>query len=305
MKTFLICLSCILFISFPAYAGESGSETQEKVLYTKNTLYQYLVVVDNLEKRERYIYNSKRDYMQGGISMENPGKLIFEYYRMSFISLAFRGRSPEDVLFVGLGAGAMPRWFNRHYPEARTDVVEIDPEILKVAKEYLHFKETKNMKVHISDGRRFIKRAKTRYDMIFLDAYQTDFIPFHMTTVEFLREVKKALGENGIVVSNIVSEKKNKYFHSMIKTYREVFPNLYIFKAGGSGNHIFIAMSDGRLVSPEELRDRAKMIHRFDIDMMRLSKFYGTYPDFYDPDKAELLTDDFAPVNLYRYMEGG
>ncbi|MGD2079519.1 MAG: fused MFS/spermidine synthase, partial [Nitrospirota bacterium] len=270
MRHYSLCLIFILVFSAPAFA-EKTSELTEKILYEKNTLYQYLVVADDLEKKERYIYNSKRDYMQGGIPIEDPDKLIFPYYRMSFISLAFSERSPDDVLFVGLGAGAMPRWFNRHYPEVRTDVVEIDPEILKVAREYLHFEETDNMKVYISDGRRFIKRAKTRYDMIFLDAYQTDFIPFHMTTVEFLREVKKTLDENGIVVSNIVSEKKNKYFHSMIKTYREVFPRLYIFKGGGSGNHVFIATTGKRRIGPEELRERAKMMHGFDIDMLRLS----------------------------------
>jgi spermidine synthase len=294
-----------VFFSCPAFAEEFRPKTQEKILYTKNSLYQYLVVVDNLEKQHRYIYNSKRDYMQGGISTENPDRLIFEYYQMSFISLAYLKSRPKDVLFVGLGAGSMPRWFNRYYPKVKTDVVEIDPEIFKVAKEYLHFKENENLKVHISDGRRFIKRTKERYDMVFLDAYQTDYIPFHMTTVEFLREVRKALKDNGVVVSNIVPESKNKYFYSMIRTYLEVFPRLYLFKGNKSRNYVFIATADKRLVGPEELRDRAKALVRFDIDMMLISQFYGTHRDFYEPDEAELLTDDFAPVNLYRYMEKG
>lgn len=304
MKKYLLCSIFILTFFAPAHAGEPGGKS-EKILYEKNSLYQYLVVAENLEKQERYVYNSKRDYMQGGISTVNPDRLIFEYYRLSFISLAFKERRPEDVLFVGLGAGAMPRWFNRYYPEIRTDVVEIDPEILKVAKEYFHFKETENMKVHISDGRRFIKRTKKHYDMIFLDAYQTDYIPFHMTTVEFLREVRKALKDGGVVVSNIVPEKKNKYFYSMIRTYVEVFPNLYIFKGGSSRNYIFIATTDEKLVSPEEVRERAKSLQHFDIDMLLLSQYYGTYEYFDKPGQAELLTDDFAPVNLYRYMEEG
>jgi spermidine synthase len=305
MKLPLCSLVCFVLLSCPAYAEEARPKAREKILYAKNSLYQYLVVAEDLEKQERYIYNSKRNYMQGGISTENPDRLIFGYYKMSFISLAFMKGRTRDALFVGLGAGAMPRWFHRYYPKVGVDVVEIDPEIFKVAKEYFHFKETENMKVHISDGRRFIKRAGKRYDMIFLDAYQTDYIPFHMTTVEFLREVRKALRENGVVVSNIVPEKKNKYFYSMIKTYVEVFPRLYIFKDNRSRNYVFIATASKRLVSPEELRDRAKGLYRLDIDMMLFSQFYGTYRDYYNPGEAELLTDDFAPVNLYRYMEGG
>ncbi len=305
MKQPLLFLAFLALLSCPAYAEEAKPKAKEKILYTKNSLYQYLVVADNLEKQERYIYNSKRDYMQGGISTDDLDRLIFEYYRLSFVSLAFMEKRPEDVLFVGLGAGAMPRWFNRYYPGVNTEVVEIDPEILNVAKEYLHFRETENMKVHISDGRQFIKRAKKRYDLIFLDAYQTDYIPFHMTTVEFLREVKKALRENGVVVSNIVPRSKNKYFYSMIKTYCEVFPRLYIFKGNKSLNYVFIATADNEPVSPEELRERAKGFQRLDIDMMYLTQFYGTYREYENPDEAEVLTDDFAPVNLYRYMKEG
>lgn len=305
MKPFLLCLACFVLFSCPVYAEGTRPKSPKKILHAKNSLYQYLVVADNLEKKERYIYNSKRDYMQGGISIENPDKLLFEYYQMSFISLAFMEKRPEAALFVGLGAGAMPRWFNRYYPEVRTDVVEIDPEILKVAKEYFFFKETENLKVHISDGRHFIKRAKTRYDMIFLDAYQTDYIPFHMTTVEFLYETRKALKDDGVVVSNIISEHKNKYFYSMIRTHLEVFPRLYIFKGNKSRNYVFIATADKRLVGSEELTDRAERLRRFDQDMVSLSQFYGTHKDFERPERAEVLTDDFAPVNLYRHMEEG
>lgn len=293
---------CFVLLSCPAYAGEARPKTQEKILYTKNSLYQYLVVADNLDKQERYIFNSKRDYMQGGISIEDPDRLIFEYYRLSFVSLAFLERQPTDVLFVGLGAGAMPRWFNRNYPEVKTDVVEIDPEILNIAKEYFYFRESDNLKVHISDGRQFIKRTKRQYDIIFLDAYQTDYIPFHMTTVEFLREVRKALKDNGVVVSNIVPWQMNKYFYSMIRTYREVFPQLYIFKGDRSLNYVFIATVDKELVGPEEIRERAKRLRSTDIDSTFLSQFYGTSKDYEKPDEAELLTDDFAPVNLYRSM---
>ena len=121
MKLPLFCIVLFVLLSCPAYAEETRTKPQEKILYTKNSLYQYLVVADNIEKQERYIYNSKRDYMQGGISTKNPDRLIFEYYRMSFISLAFLKSRPKDVLFVGLGAGSMPRWFHRYYPKVRVD----------------------------------------------------------------------------------------------------------------------------------------------------------------------------------------
>jgi spermidine synthase len=288
-----------------AHAARKGNRAEERVLYTKNSLYQYLVVADDLQKEERYIYNSKRDYMQGGMSLKHPDALLFEYTRLSFIALAFLDRTPKKVLFVGLGAGSMPRWFHRYYPKAKVDAVEIDPEIFKIAKKYFSFREDERMKVHIMDGRRFIKRSREKYDMVFLDAYQTDYIPFHLTTVEFLKEVRRILADDGVVASNIVSERRNKYFYAMIKTYVEVFPHLYIYKALHSENNIFIAPAYGRKKKAEDIRARARQLEgekSFDFDLPSLNDYYGYYTFFKMPPDTPLLTDDFAPVNLYRYM---
>lgn len=292
-----------LFLALSPWPSLAG-ETSEKILYQKNSVYQYIAVVEDTAKKERYIINMKRDYNQGGISVDAPDELLFEYTQMSFISLAFLDREPDEVLFVGLGAGSMPRYFNRHYPGVSVDVAEIDPDILDVAKRYFHYKETPEMKVHISDGRVFIKRARKKYDIVFLDAYQNDYIPFHLTTVEFLREVKSKLSRDGVVVSNITSPFRNKFFYSMIETYKKEFPHLYIFKGEKSANYIFVAAQSGRKKDSSKISKRAKKIQeekKLDFDLHRVGwALYGYYTE-YDMG-GKVLTDDFAPVNLYRHM---
>jgi spermidine synthase len=295
---YFITLLIFLALSSNVFATEKKGTT----LFEKNSLYQYLVVSEDPERNERYVYNSRRDYVQGGISLVKPDSLLFEYTRISFISLAFLDRKPEDVLFVGLGAGAMPRYFNRYYPDVNTEVVEIDSEMFDVAKKYFHFKETPKMKVYTQDGRMFIKRAKKKYDMIFLDAYQADYIPFHMTTIEFLAEVKKILKKGGVVVSNIVSPFKNKYYYSMIETYRKAFPHVYVFR-GKTKNFIFIASLSEEKMDEGDVMKRAKAVQKeknFDIDLPMICTLYG-YSDEFGWD-GEILTDDFAPVNLYKHM---
>jgi spermidine synthase len=304
MKRRYLFIICFLFFAVPATAKEHDG-LEEKILFEKNSLYQFIVVSEDVEKKERYIYNTKRDYMQGGISVTDPDRLIFEYYRLSFISLAFLDREPEDVLFVGLGAGSMPRYFCRYYPVAKVDVVEIDPDILGVAMRYFHFDGTENMKVHISDGRTFIKRSKKQYDLISLDAYQTDYIPFHLTTVEFLQEVKNHLREGGVVVSNVVTRENTEYFHAMIETYKQVFPHLYIYKGTKSANLIFIATDAPKKKTAEAISRRARKLQEeknFDMDLPRQNWHYGYYTEF-EGRRAKVLTDDYAPVNLMRHME--
>jgi spermidine synthase len=277
----------------------------ERTLFEKNSLYQYIKVIDILDKKERHIINMKRDYNQGGIYIDRPDTLLFEYTEMAFISLAYLDRTPQDVLFIGLGAGSMPRYFNRYYPEVSVDIVEIDPDIFEVAKTYFHFKETPTMKVHISDGRIYIKRTKKTYDMIFLDAYQNDYIPFHLTTKEFLKEMKRCLKDGGVIISNITSPFKNKFFDAMIETYKKVYPHLYIFKGQKSNNYIFIATESSKKREREDVEQHALKVQqakKFDFDYARMSWAYGYYTD-YRWGKAQVLTDDFAPVNLYKHMK--
>lgn len=301
LRTALIIISCVIFSPLRGFALEPS----EKLLFEKNSLYQYITVIEDTAKKERYIRNKKRDLSQGGMYLNAPDKLLLEYTKMAFISLAFMDREPKEALFVGLGAGSMPKYFNKHYPNAYSDVAEIDPDMISVAKEYFQFKESEKIKVHAEDGRLFTKRTSKKYDMIFLDAYQNDDIPFHLTTVEFLKEVKNRLKEDGVVVSNILSQFKNKFFDSMIVTYKKVFPHLYIFKGRGSHNFIFVATMSGKIKDKGSIIENAKKINgakKLDIDLEKIGDSYG-YSTEYEWTSAKVLTDDFAPVNLYKYQK--
>ena len=282
-----------------------ASEEAEKVLHRKDSLYQFLIVIENPEKNERYLANlEKTTLYQGGIKLDAPDQLLFEYTRISFAGLAFLDQLPKEALFVGLGIGAMPRFLARHFPETTIEVAEIDPAVVDLAKEYFSFKEAGKMTVKVEDGRQFIKRAKKGYDIIFLDAYQGDTIPFHLTTREFLREVKARLNPGGVVVSNILSPTRNKFFTAMVKTYHAEFANLAIFKGKASGNYVFVASE--RAVTPAAVRSKAQQIQEsrplgIDLATITAEQRVSPAPD----EQAEILTDDFAPVNLYRHMEAG
>ena len=282
-------------------------EPSEKQIFEKNSLYQYIQVVEDTVKKERYVRNQKREYAQGGIYVNAPDKLLFEFTQMAFVSLASLDKDPKDVLFVGLGAAAMPRYFNRRYPEVAVDIAEIDPDMVTVAQKYFYFKENEKMKVHVDDGRLFVKRTKKKYDWIILDAYQNDYIPFHLTTLEFLNEVKSRLKDDGVVVANIASPYRNKFFDSMVMTYKKAFPHLYIFKGKKSGNFIFVATAGSKIKDKDIVETRAHKIQsagKFDIDLEDFASRYES-SEAYEWGGAKVLTDDFAPVNLYQHQKSG
>jgi len=303
--TRIFSLFFLCFALFPARGF--ALEPPEKLLFEKNSLYQYISVVEDTVRKERYVRNQKREFSQGGIYVNEPDRLLFEFTRMGFVSLAFMDRDPQDVLFVGLGAGAMPRYFNGRYPDAVVDIAEIDPDMVAVAQKYFYFRENDRMKAHVEDGRLFVKRAKKKYDWIILDAYQNDYIPFHLTTLEFLKEVKSRLKDNGVVVANITAPVRNKFFDSMVMTYKKAFPHLFIFKGKKSANYIFTATTAGRVMDKEGVEARARKIQsakKFDFDLEDFASRYA-FSEAYEWKGAEILTDDFAPVNLYQHQKSG
>ena len=301
-KIFLTAF-CMLLIPLKCLALEPS----EKMIFEKNSLYQYIQVIEDTVKKERYVRNQKREYTQGGIYVNAPDKLLFEFTQMGFVSLAFLDGEPKDVLFVGLGAGAMPKYFAVRYPDAVIDIAEIDPDMLAVAQKYFYFKENERMKVHVEDGRLFVKRTKKKYDWIILDAYQNDYIPFHLTTLEFLKEVRSRLKENGAVVANITSPYRNKFFDSMVMTYKKAFPHLAIFKGKKSANFIFVATMTSKNRHKDSVEARARKIQsarKFDIDLEDFASRYEP-SDIYEWAGAKVLTDDFAPVGIYQYQKSG
>ncbi|HAK89590.1 MAG: hypothetical protein A2077_06545 [Nitrospirae bacterium GWC2_46_6] len=291
----------LLFFLFVLFVQNASAA--DRILYEKNSLYQYIVVSEDTVEGKRYLHNNEKHIRQGGMDIRNPNKLVFEYYRMSIISLAFLDDEPKDILVIGLGAGAVPKYLNRYYPNAAIDVVEIDPEVLTTAQKYFQFKENDRMKVYINDGRMFIKRAKKKYDLIFLDAYRHGTIPFHLTTREFLAETKKILKPDGAVISNILSERANQFHDSMIVTYQDAFEHLYIFSGKQSENHVFVATDRKKVKRQKDVFERSKKIiseKRLDVNLPEIAEDY-VYGSILRDIKADLLTDDFAPVDILRH----
>jgi len=270
-----------------------------EVVFEGESLYHHIVVTE--EEGFRYLSFDETRGTQSAMSLKDPLYLHYIYTRLAFGGLAFIGE-PKDVLFVGLGGASMPKFFRHYYPEANVDVAEIDPMIVEVAKTYFGFAEDPRTRVYVKDGRVFLTKSEKQYDLIVLDAYNTNSIPFHLTTKEFLQEVRRHLKPDGAVVSNIWSPTLNQYFEAEIKTMQAAFPELYLFPGLDSGNYIFVATNRPGQIPKYKIVDKAAQITRekklgFDLgDLLKATYQYATKR----PTTARVLTDDQAPVEVLR-----
>ena len=276
-----------------------------KLIYEKNTLYQYVAVVEDVSGKERYLISKSKGFKHGGIFVDAPEKLLLDYTKTAFVGLVFLQRVPQNVLFIGLGVGAMPRYFSYYFPDSQADIVELDPEIPAIAKKYFYFREDEKMRVHIEDGRRFVKKNTRKYDIIFLDAYRNNNIPFHLTTLEFLKEVRLRLKKDGVFVSNISIRPWTKLFDCLLRTYSEAFSQSFVFLSKEGGNFIFVATPNEHGPVLDQLMERASKIDSSKGWDLNLADVVSRQVNWTKgrAKKGRLLTDDFAPVNIYLHQE--
>jgi spermidine synthase len=290
---FISCLAFFLFLS-PIAQAEN-----EKVLYERDSLYHH-IRVSEVEGYRYLSFNRTRGY-QSVVSVHDAFELKFPYTRASFVVPAFLDRRPERILFIGLGGGSIPRVMGKYYPGAQIDIVEIDKEVIRVAKEFFFFEPTPMMNIIEMDGRRFLRGCSDYYDIIFLDAYDDLSIPFHLTTMEFLEIVKQKLAPDGLVASNIWGPRKDEFYLSEAKTYQRVFPNLYLIDAIEANNYIFIACPNKKEITKTILQERISALQdwfKFDFQLMT---YANTFEDLSEVRiNAKVLTDDYAPVEVLR-----
>ncbi len=125
---------------------------------------------------------------------------------------------------IGLGGGSLADAFQRMFPTANIEIVEINPVIFEVAQKYFFFKPRKNTNVIIEDGYLFLQDAiskNKKYDFIIVDAFSKDSIVPVFITEEFAKMVKSGLSEGGVVVVNTIANSPDA--HKVNKIYTEVF----------------------------------------------------------------------------------
>jgi len=220
----------------------------------------------------------------------------------------------KTMLMIGGGGGTVPRQYRRHYG-CEVDVAEIDPKVVQVSKDWFYLEPDDKLRVHVEDGRLFLKRTDKQYDAILVDAFTGGGqIPFHLTTKEFFEEVQRHLAPGGVLAMNVINSldgPKGKLYRAIMKTWRAAgYAQIYVFPKYYSSslvrdedyNLILIGtMSDQRL-SRAQIESRALELYRSGIVQVNNFTFHAGH---YLPDEslrpfddAPVLTDDYAPVEL-------
>ena len=226
----------------------------------------------------------------------DDGVMTGNYWDFAMLAPFFRANarfeSPLRVLVLGYGAGTISRITRFFFPSAAITGVEIDPAIAALGPVYFGVKP-EDATVVIEDARTFLTRTDHTWDMVVLDAYHDISIPFHLTTIEFWRQVRNHLATDGVVVVNynLPFAADRELSESLVQTMRAVFPRVLVCPVQNLVNSVFVAtMAEGRRL-PDPLHPQIGPDHML----------YPVFKTFAERHRevasaTMILTDDHAPV---------
>lgn len=222
-----------------AMAFSAAAQQWEK-LYDRQSQYTRILVF-NTPSNHRVLNFDNSDATQSEINLLDTDELVLSYAKHIMTALPLV-ENPKRVLVVGLGGGCMQRYMRKLMPDLQIDTAELDPMIPDVAKQFFLFKEDAKNKVYVMDGRKFIEQQGEPYDIIFLDAFGPDSIPYALSTQEFMQSVKKRLTPKGIVAANLWYDESNYY--NLTKTYQSVYADTRVIRCANSFNMILIGFQE-------------------------------------------------------------
>ncbi len=135
--------------------------------------------------------------------------------------------NPKNILVIGLGAGQTPSRFLM-YDIKHLDCVEIEPEVVQLAKAYFPSDWMKDPRTSliVEDGRNYLTHIKKKFDVISIEVgqvYRPGVAPFY--TSDFYHRARLRLNENGIICQFVpISFFSLKEFQTIVASFLNAFP---------------------------------------------------------------------------------
>lgn len=261
-----------------------------------NTAYSRIWIYDDVDKEtnQKVRYLLVNSVMNSGMFFGSDD-LLFPYTKYYHLAKHFNPSFKKTLMLGGAGY-SFPKDFLLKYPEASIDVVEIDPAMTQIAKEYFQLKNNPQLNIYHEDGRMFLNRTQAKYDVIFGDAFNSYYsVPYQLTTIEATKNIYNALNDEGVVILNVVSAiegSRGEFLRAQYRTYKSVFPQVYVFPVqkstdGNEFQNLMIVALKGEKLPTFESADK------------ELNEYLANIWKKEIANDMPILTDDYAPVDNY------
>ena len=178
-------------------------------------------------KHTNYSYGSLQKVLNKGLA--HIGKNIISKY--------------EHILILGVAGGSVIQTLKNEYKtNAQIDAVEIDYEVIELAKTYFNLTSYTNLNIIIDDASKYIKTTKKSYDLIIVDIFNDNRMPDFLFEDNFWKLIYKKLKDNGLCLFNsMISLKDIDAKNEQLKdTFKALFVDTTEIVANQKHNKLFI-----------------------------------------------------------------
>ena len=230
------------------------------------------------------------DLQHSYVDIRDPTHLEFRYAKVfADVIHAATSPGPLDVLHIGGGGFTLPRYLRAVRPGTTSVVLEIDPGVVSLSRERLGLVTGPELRVEVGDARRLIGDATHGggYHLAVGDAFGGRAVPWHLTTIEFVRAVHDRLHPGGLYMLNVIDDPPLRFARAETATLGEVFAHVAVVTPEGGGNVVLVA-SDS-VIDHEALKVRIAG-RSGEERVVSGAEFAGDAPT---------LRDDHAPVDQW------
>ncbi|MDR2142198.1 MAG: fused MFS/spermidine synthase [Deltaproteobacteria bacterium] len=236
-------------------------DTKPEIIFEGDSEFSHITIVEQGGVRTMYLGPTAQE-AETSISVADPEAPIFEYPGLMLLALALRPRS-RKILMLGLGGGFIPRLCQRYLPEHQLTVVEIDPLVVDLAQVYFGFTPGGNVQVEIADGLDYLTRQPPRsFDQIWLDAFDGDYIPAHLTTKDFLRLSQRSLRAAGLLAQNL-HQTRPQHYHRQLGLTAAVFQEPSLLVVGARCANTVVISPNGPPPLPRQPKELVRAVREF------------------------------------------
>ncbi len=194
------------------------------------------------------------------------------------------------MLVIGSAGGTIPRAYGVFYPGAHVDGVEIDPAVTAAARRFMGLDDVPNLHTVTADGRGFLRSTSKRYDVVIVDAYREEYVPFYLATQEFFTLVHDHVRPGGAVALNVAQTPEDHRLPDAVGgTLATVFPQVWQWPALRF-NQLVVGFD-----RPTDLPTMQARMSLLPGDIASLGTLYSSQVRA-TPAASDPMTDDRAPI---------
>ncbi|MFC1995184.1 fused MFS/spermidine synthase [Chloroflexota bacterium] len=304
------CLA--LFLVIGGFAISNGAVASD---YLRESNYYSISVEDRMTEGQRVKFLHLDALMHSMVCLEDPTFLGTYDKIFADIATYVAQRNPNlRVLIIGGGGYTMPRYLEEIYPQSTVEVIEIDPEVTRVAFDYLGLSPDTRIVTYNEDARMVVpKLPEGQYDLVIGDTFNDYSVPYHLTTREFNEQIQALMNDDGIYATHVIDKlHSGSFLRAYVNTLQQTFPYVYVicdsceWHTEDDTRKLYVVVGSFQPLSSESLSDANTRAGRGSPVSLIMPN--DVFTSWLNARENILLTDDYAPVDnmvAFLHLEKG